>query len=482
MLDLAHLPILLALVAVIGCSDDSRPRGDSSVTLDSGVVMDSAMDAPADTAISMDTGPAPVPDGCVAGPESCNGADDDCDGFTDEGTGAEVLCGEGETCVGGTCTCPSGSMCGGSCVDLTTDRDNCGSCGVACPAGQVCGLIGCCDPGVDAVDLLFMVDNSNSMTEEQTSLAAAFPTLITALTTGDLNGDGTPDFPAVNDLHVGVVTADMGVGGYTVPTCSAADFGDDGILRTVGNTSLPGCMATYPSFLSFGVGTDVTAFAEDFACVAVVGTGGCGFEQQLEATLKAVTPSTSPIRFVEDTTGHADDTNAGFLRPDSVLGLVVVTDEEDCSAADPDIFNPTSTTYTGDLNLRCFHYPDAVHPVGRYVSGLLDARARSGDVVFTAIAGIPTEVAGDDFAAMLAHPDMVERIDPSMPTRLTPSCNVAGRGLAFPPRRIVTVAQEMARRGSVATVQSICQADFGGAIRAIAERVGAVVGVSCGPD
>jgi hypothetical protein len=332
------------------------------------------------------------------------------------------------------------------------------------------------------VDLLFLVDNSNSMTEEQASLAAAFPTLITALTTGDLTGDGTADFPAVEDMHVGVITADMGTGGFSVPTCTESDFGDDGVLRTQGNTALSGCSATYPSFLSFGAGTDVATFATDFACVATVGTGGCGFEQQLEATLKAITPSTSSLRFHDDTRGHADRANDGFLRPDSVLGLVVVTDEEDCSAADPELFNPSSSIYSGDLNLRCFSFPEAVHPVGRYVSGIIDARGRSGDVVFTAITGIPTEVAGDDFASMLAHPDMIEMIDPSMPTRLRPSCNVPGRGFAFPPRRIVSVAQELSRRGAPATVQSICQADFSDAIRTIADRVGAVVGVSCGPD
>jgi hypothetical protein len=467
------------VLALSACGDDGRPRGDSSITVDSGAG-DGAMDA-SDTAVA-DTGPIPIPDGCVAVSETCNGADDDCDGFVDEGRGVELTCAPGQECVGGACTCPAGNLCDGVCVDLASDRNHCGSCGAACPTGQVCGTVGCCDPGVDSVDLLFMVDNSNSMSEEQASLAAGFPQLITALTTGDANADGTVDFPAVTDLHVGVITADMGVGGYTVPTCSNADFGDDGVLRTVGNTSITGCAATYPAFLAFTAGSDVGDFANDFACVATVGTGGCGFEQQLEATLKALTPSTSRTRFHDDSTGHANGANSGFLRPDSVLGIVLVTDEEDCSAANPELFDPSSETFTSDLNLRCFSYPSAVHPVSRYVGGLIEARGRSGDVVFTAITGIPPDLAGTDYGAMLADPRMVEQIDPSMPTRLSPSCNVPGRGFAFPPRRIVSVAQELSRRGSATTIESICQADFTSAIEAIADRVGAVVGVSCGPD
>ncbi|RLB46478.1 MAG: hypothetical protein DRJ42_27555, partial [Deltaproteobacteria bacterium] len=182
-------------------------------------------------------------------------------------------------------------------------------------------------------------------------------------------------------------------------------------------------------------------------------------------------------------TGHADGANAGFLRPDSVFALVIVTDEEDCSASDPNLFNPLSSDYTSDLNLRCFQYPGALHPISRFVSGLLATRGRTGDLVYAVIAGVPLETVPasgtPDYEAMLAHADMVERLDPAMPTRLAPSCNVAGRGLAFPPRRIVNVARELSIRGTPTTVQSICQADYTGAITAIADRVGAVVGMSC---
>jgi hypothetical protein len=253
-----------------------------------------------------------------------------------------------------------------------------------------------------------------------------------------------------------VITSDMGTGGFSVPTCSEPNFGDDGILRTTGNTSVPGCSATYPSFLSFSTGDDASAFATDVACVAVVGTGGCGFEQPLEAILKATSVGSG---FSMGTSGHADGANAGFLRPGAQLTIVALTDEEDCSASDPELFNPTTSEYPGDLNLRCFEYPEAVHPVSRYVDGLLATR-NPAQVSFVAIAGIPPETAGTDYAAILTHPDMQERIDPSMPTRLAPSCNVPGRGFAFPPRRIVTLARDLTALGARASAQSICQDDL----------------------
>ncbi|MBX3272449.1 MAG: hypothetical protein KF729_19475 [Sandaracinaceae bacterium] len=361
---------------------------------------------------------------------------------------------------------------------------------------------------VDKVDLLFMVDNSNSMAEEQASLTAEFPRLINILATGDFdqdgNNDGEDDFEPVVDLNVGVINSDMGVGGFTVPTCARADFGDDGILQTRGRTDIMGCMATYPNVLNFrpASGGDPAGFARDVACVATLGTGGCGFEQQLDAILKAVSPSAAttwtaagfnPPRFFRDTFGHADGANNGFVRDDSVLAIIPLTDEEDCSALNPEIYNPSSATYGGtDLNLRCFAYPETLHPVSRYVDGLLQLRTRPGLLIYAPIVGIPVDLT----PAAGARPDwdrlvsdnfdlrddrMEERVDPSMPSRLVPSCNVPGRGIAFPPVRIVQVARGLEARGAGVTVQSICQDSFRGALGEVIRQIKSALGAACLP-
>jgi len=325
-------------------------------------------------------------------------------------------------------------------------------------------------PPTDALDLLVVVDNSGSMTEEQSSFAFELPRLFEALLARGL------------DVHVGVVTSDMGTGGFTVPTCPRSDFGDDGILRTEGRIDFPGCSATYPRFLASHAGIDPGAFADDVACVSLVSTNGCGFEQQLEAGLKALSPRAptgwtgagyEPPSFFRRTAGHGDRDNAGFVRAVSVLAVVVLSDEEDCSASDPELFYRESETYGGtDLNLRCFaHADDALHPLARYVDGLLQLRDHPSRLVFAPIVGLPTDLepapgTAPDWPRLISEDPLVrddrmeERVDPAMPSRLQPSCNVPGRGVAFPPVRILRVAERLQRRGAHVAIGSICQESF----------------------
>lgn len=328
-----------------------------------------------------------------------------------------------------------------------------------------------CTPRTDRLDLLLVVDDSGSMTEEQVSFALELPRFLNGLVTG-VRPDGTTAEP-VTDIHVGVVSTDMGVGGASVFTCEDRD-GDDGILQTV--TDASGCPSTHPPFLAFR-GGDTNEFVARASCASSLGTSGCGFEQPLEAMLKALTPSTSSVIFEEGTTGHADGANLGFRRAGAALLVVVLTDEEDCSALDADVFNPESSRYPGpDLNLRCFHYPEAVHPVRRYVDGLLALEDHPSRIAFASIVGVPVDLVSSegpaDYEAILSDPRMQEYPDPENRSRLTPSCNVPGRGLAFPPRRFVDLSRQLDARGARTTLLSICQESFGLTDIAIAALAG----------
>jgi hypothetical protein len=150
----------------------------------------------------------------------------------------------------------------------------------------------------------------------------------------------------------------------------------------------------------FARGEDPTAFAEDVRCMTTLGPGGCGLEQQLEASLKALSPAaptswTAPgyaaPRFLDPDTGaytlpgHALGANAGFVREDTVLAVVLVTDEEDCSAADTSIFGDdaaAATRFGRDVQLRCTRFADpgtgVLHAVQRYVDGLVGLRREPG--------------------------------------------------------------------------------------------------------
>jgi hypothetical protein len=350
--------------------------------------------------------------------------------------------------------------------------------------GSACSGDDCCGRATSALDVLMVMDNSNSMTEEQHALAEQIPRMAEALATGDLDGDGVQDVPAVESLRMGIVSSDMGTGGHRVPTCEESSFGDDGILRTVHGSAGAECPSTGSAYATFEDGGDPAVFADEVACMAIIGTGGCGFEQQLEASLKALTPSTSELRFRDGAVGHGDTENSGFLRDDSALAVITVTDENDCSSADPELFDPTSGTYTEDLNLRCHFHPEAVHPTSRYVDGLLSLRSSPGRLVFAPIVGVPFDLLGEavSWDEMMSDPRLVEQPDTTAQTpRLVPSCLDPDRGLAFPPTRILEVARSLEARGAVAAVESLCHSDLTAAVDGILRRVGGSLAGACGP-
>ena len=353
--------------------------------------------------------------------------------------------------------------------------------------GTACEGAVCCGRATDELDLLLLVDSSGSMVEEQDALARELPALVRAFATGDVDGDGAQDFPAVASLQVGTISPDMGTGGHEVPTCSEPFLGDDGVLLGAGNLFDASCEESYPRVQRFepgAPGADAERFARNVSCVAQLGTDGCGFEQQLEAALKAVTPSTSATSFQAGTRGHADGANAGFVRERAVLALVNVTDENDCSAADPELFDLDSPRFATDPNLRCSDYPEALHPVSRYAEGFLDAKGGDASrLVFANIAGIPRDLEGASGDAILADPRMEERVDPREPFQLEPSCTTlyeeAPPGRASPPRRLVETASALEARGAATVNASICRASFGDAVGRILARVADRVAGRC---
>lgn len=379
---------------------------------------------------------------------------------------------------------------------------------------------------IDKVDLLFVVDNSGSMKEEQAALQREFPRLIKTLTTGQR--DPKPPFPPAEDLHIGVVSSDMGLVGIEgIPGCEG--LGDDAIMNNIPNPTLGNCQATYPRFLSYtATVNDPDTTANDFTCIATLGTEGCGFEQQLEASLKALWPSIdidaegnvmepNRILFLGDamgfgTLGHGDTDNKDFLRNDPIQGIsliavIVVSDEEDCSSLDTSHFTPElyldpndaedAKLLMQDLNLRCFYNKQNLYDAERYVAGLQALRPGNEHlVIFAAIVGVPPDLVSEDkiaavdfsdeaarnahYDGILNDPRMVEVPDPALMMgegNLTPSCKTAN-GTAYPPRRFVDVVRGFGESG---VLQSICQDDFGPAMDAIIEVIAKQLGAVCLP-
>lgn len=229
------------------------------------------------------------------------------------------------------------------------------------------------------LDMLVVIDNSGSMTDVQANLIVDFQVLLETLQNPLCGSRSNPAaephactgsaddvmlHQPLRDLHLGVVSTDLGTAGTTIPGCDDAANGDNGRLnplrygpalqnhlpwaprRPTAQTAPAGfrpdaCGTStdrFPAFITFCSNTadpscdlpdanastrDPATFALWFRCNAGLFVNGCGLESQLESAWRAL---------VENGASAPSGTpNAGFLRDDAVLAIVVITDEEDGS-------------------------------------------------------------------------------------------------------------------------------------------------------
>ncbi len=138
---------------------------------------------------------------------------------------------------------------------------------------------------VPAVDVLWVIDNSCSMSDKQESLAANFPGFMQFFLDSGL------------DYHVGVVSTDM------------TDFDHSGKLQEDDWTGVK------------YIDDQTSQPVEVFQRMATLGTSGDAYEQGREAAYVAL-----------ETRAQTD--NYGFARDDAFLSVVVISDEDDYSEDD----------------------------------------------------------------------------------------------------------------------------------------------------
>jgi len=148
----------------------------------------------------------------------------------------------------------------------------------------------------------------------------------------------------VTDLHVGIVTSSFGNRGGDVCPELNPRTNDRAHLVNLGpnGTPLPGCGRRDLRFGPGGI-TDPQVLESDISTlVAGVGTTGCGLEAQLESWYRFLVEP-DPYEDIVLTENRPELVGTDptilkqrhdFLRPDSLLSIVVLTDEDD-SAADP---------------------------------------------------------------------------------------------------------------------------------------------------
>jgi hypothetical protein len=215
------------------------------------------------------------------------------------------------------------------------------------------------------------------------------------------------------------------------------------------------------------------ALATQVSCLAQLGTDGCGFEQQLQAGIRAL---------------ERPDQSA-FLQGTHLLAVIVVSDEEDCSIKFAELFQ--TSQWKEGLNTAC-NYPQSnednfLFDADYFYSKLIGLKGnRANAVVFAAIVGVPMgdnspcQGAGDTIDGCLGDPSMT--YTPATFTRpeddveyvhFQPACirtNEDGVELtqARPGRRYVKVAQKF---GCTGFVYSICNADWSEPMSEIARRI-----------
>ena len=309
--------------------------------------------------------------------------------------------------------------------------------------------------GVADVDLLFVIDDSGSMREEQESLRREIPLLVEALANPPLDATGRPQWNAVESLSVAIVTTNVGTRGHPVDgtrvgICTAnGGWGDGGALVENGACET-GSVHTWRADSSETPAT----FAARIGCIADVGIDGCGLEQPLAAAMLAL------------------DAEEAFPRADSLLAVIVLSDEEDCSFANPaEFFGGTERGRA--LNQRCALRTDLLDPIDGVVGSLLAGRDPD-QLVFAALVGVPEDLADASFQQILDDPRMQYRITEDNDIGLEPACRSEG-GLAAPGRRYV----ELASRLDGALIRSICAESFQPAILELAGRIGGRVRSVC---
>jgi hypothetical protein len=276
-------------------------------------------------------------------------------------------------------------MVGASCLDRPITNSS--------PITQINFTTPVHDKTVDKIDILFVIDNSASMGDKQQYLSQAVPDLIARLVTpncvgpsgtvygsSDAEGNGTctqgtVEFPPVHDMHIGVLSTSLGsrlsdqYGNRSGIICdpnatiavngaTLSNHNDDRgeLLNRAGAAETPLSDAGTALYLNWFPASnprnqgktasagappisDVTQLVSDFtSLIQGVGNYGCGIESQLESWYRFLIQPDPYDSLVLDSNKHAQwsgvDTTLlaqrhAFLRPDSLVAIIDLTDEND---------------------------------------------------------------------------------------------------------------------------------------------------------
>ncbi len=385
------------------------------------------------------------------------------------------------------------------------------------------------------VDIVFVIDDSGSMAEEQALLSANFASFIGVLEEEDVKAN----------YRLAITTTDAGN-----PRCPKA-----ATTPLNGNFALSSCADRLGDFIFTGVDPAIDAgqtactdfcdytdqeliieptlidgddtpkkrpwlqniegetnipegisTVEAFQCFGPQGIAGCGFESHLESMYKAL------IR--ADTSG---ENNLGFLRDQAILSVVFVTDEADCSynVAYEDIFT-SNKVFWNDVNdptpssavcwragVECIgdasgydrcvsaNYDSTgakgvaddkavLHPISRYTEQLdaIELQKKESDsnaeVLVAVIAGVREDGMETPYSNV-GGDEFVANFG------IDPGCQSMASGSAVPPVRLREFAEHF-QVGEDSNLFSICDDDYSPALAAIADKIRDQIKPACMPE
>jgi len=325
------------------------------------------------------------------------------------------------------------------------------------------------------LDILFVVDNSGSMADQHVALAANFPLMMDVL--AQLDG-GLPN------LHIGVVTSDLGTSGSdgSPPAPSVGPIGQGGCTGTgddgeLQHANAPDLVDAFISDVSDDRGGRVRNYTGElrdvFSQIALVGEAGCGFEQHLAAMRR----------------GLANPKNAGFVRDDANLAVIIIADEDDCSVLDPalfgqgELFGPLTSFRCTSQGVQCDPDIDTpgdktgcgpradsaiIEDVQPFVDLLVTLKGDPRKVMVAGIVGDPAPVAVE-----------LRDLGGALSSALVPSCVFSGPNGPESADPAVRLSAFLEAFPSRAQLTSICSSDLSAPLSMIGDTAKKLVGDPC---
>ncbi len=327
------------------------------------------------------------------------------------------------------------------------------------------------------LDVLFVIDDSPTMLDKQTNLKNSFDSFVTTLSAG-----GLPN------LHLGVITTDVGTKGTDEPNPLTNGIGSgpgscDQYGKN-GNLVNGGALVTGQYIIDADGTKNYTGeLADAFDSIASVGGNGCGFEQPLHALQRALDNNAA---------------NTGFLRPTARLGIIVLTDEDDCTFRTPAMLDAAATATLGPLqSIRCTRFGVTCDVGGTTTDEMFQVGPKSGchsneastymtDIgrYTTFLRGLKTDPREVVFGAIIGNPTPVEvelRTPPGGGTAipaLAHSCTYTGANgeeVADPGVRLAQLATTLPQ----GSFSSVCSGNLRTPMTDIATRLKPLVGDAC---